>query len=188
MIRPASEKDAASSLKIYAQYINTAITFEYTLPTEQEFARRIAEIHAEYPYLVCEEAGRLIGYAYAHRQKERAAYQWNVELSIYLDRCATSKGVGHRLYAALIELLSVQGIKTVYGNVTLPNLKSERLHETFGFRRLGIYRHAGYKCGAWHDVVCFEKALSPYRPDPKPVIPMDEIPEETKQEIFAKYG
>lgn len=187
-IRFASVEDAASLLRIYAQYINTAITFEYALPTEQEFARRIAEICADYPYLICEEEGRPIGYAYAHRQMERAAYQWNVELSIYLDRTATSNGIGQRLYAALIELLRLQGIKTVYGGVTLPNIRSERLHEKLGFHRLGTYHHTGYKCGAWHDVVWFEKAIAPYQPEPQPIIPMNEIPEETKKDILAKYA
>lgn len=119
---------------------------------------------------------------------ERAAYQWNVELSIYLDRTATSKGIGQRLYAALIELLRLQGIKTVYGGVTLPNIRSERLHEKLGFHRLGTYHHTGYKCGAWHDVVWFEKAIAPYQPEPQPIIPMNEIPEETKKDILAKYA
>ena len=110
--------------KIYSQYIDTPITFEYALPTEAEFTERVKKISSVYPYLVCEVNGRIIGYAYAYRQKERMAYQWNAELSIYLGRPYTSQGIGKRLYCALIELLEKQGVKNVYGGVTLPNVKS----------------------------------------------------------------
>ena len=86
-----------------------------------------------------------MGYAYAHRQAERAAYQWNAELSVYLDRSCTSRGLGRRLYGALIDILRLQGIRTVYGCVTVPNEKSEWLHQSLCFRRLGTYRITGYK-------------------------------------------
>ena len=96
MIRFASADDSASLLKIYAQYIDTPVTFEYELPTEAEFAERIRRISAEYPYLVWEESGVPRGYAYAHRHRERAAYQWNAELSVYVDSSFTSGGIGKR--------------------------------------------------------------------------------------------
>ena len=119
-IRFAAEADAPALLAIYAQYIETGITFEYQLPTREEFARRIRDFGGTYPYLVCEENGCIVGYAYAHRQAERAAYQWNAELSVYLDRSCTSRGLGRRLYGALIDILRLQGIRTVYGCVTVP--------------------------------------------------------------------
>lgn len=128
---------------IYAQYIETTITFEYTLPTEQAFSERIASISSVYPYLVCEEGGRAVGYAYAHRQMEREAYQWNAELSIYLDPSVTSKGLGRKLYGVLMEVLKLQNIKTVYGVVTQPNLKSEKLHLSMGFTRAGFFPEHG---------------------------------------------
>lgn len=93
-IRFAAEADAPALLAIYAQYIETGITFEYELPSREEFARRIREFGGTYPYLIWEEDGRIVGYAYAHRQAERAAYQWNAELSVYLDRAHTGTGLG----------------------------------------------------------------------------------------------
>lgn len=177
-IRFAAPADSRALLKIYAQYINTPVTFECTLPTEPEFRARIAEIQTVYPYLVCHEGGRIIGYAYAHRQMARAAYQWNAELSVYLDEGYTSRGLGRALYGSLIEILKMQGIKTVYAGVTVPNQKSEGLHAALGFRRLGVYRNTGYKCGAWHDVAWFEKQIAPYNTEPSPVLPVHRLPRE----------
>ena len=128
IIRLANIEDSKALLNIYSQYIDTAITFECVLPTEKQFKERIAGIIKDYPYLVCEENGEILGYAYAHRQMEREAYQWNAELSIYLDKNFTSKGVGKKLYYILIDILKLQGIKNVYGGVTVPNEKSKNLH------------------------------------------------------------
>ena len=137
-IRFASPADGASLLGIYAQYIHTPVTFACSLPDKREFARRIADITRVYPYLVCEgEEGRIAGYAYARRHMEREAYRWNAELSVYLDAAFTARGLGKKLYRVLLEILRLQGVRTVYGGVTLPNLPSEKLHESLGFRRLG---------------------------------------------------
>lgn len=186
-IRFATPADSAALLRIYAQYIDTPVTFEYKLPSEQEFARRIETITAEYPYLVCAENGELIAYAYAHRLWERAAYQWNAELSIYLCRTHTSRGIGKRLYHILAEMLRLCGIRTVYGIVTLPNEKSERLHLSLGFHRCATYRNAGYKCGRWHDVAWFEKEIAPHSETaaPSPVLPLSAIPTETLDAILG---
>lgn len=175
-IRCAEERDSAALLEIYGQYIHTPVTFEYELPTEAEFARRIRDIAAVYPYLVCEEDGRAVGYAYAHRQAERAAYQWNAELSVYLDGAHTGQGLGRRLYGALIDLLRLQGIRTVYALVTVPNERSERLHAAMGFRRMGTQRSAGYKNGAWRDVTWFERSIAPYGAAPAPLLPVGKVP------------
>ena len=186
-IRFAAEADAPALLAIYAQYIETGITFEYELPSREEFARRIREFGGTYPYLIWEEDGRIVGYAYAHRQAERAAYQWNAELSVYLDRSCTSRGLGRRLYGALIDILRLQGIHTVYGCVTVPNEKSEGLHQALGFRRLGTYRSTGYKCGAWRDVAWFEKPIAPYDENPEPIRPVGDIPAEALAAILKRY-
>ncbi len=183
-IRFAAAKDSSSLLKIYESYIETPITFEYTLPTVEEFEKRILSIAQEYPYLVCEEDGNIIGYAYAHRAMERAAYQWNAELSVYLDPSATSQGLGKKLYTILIDILRIQGIKTVYGVVTVPNEKSEKLHASMGFRRLAVYSAAGYKCGKWHDVVWFEKEIAPHEASPDPIRPISSIAKETLEEMI----
>ncbi|CAK7040987.1 MAG: Phosphinothricin N-acetyltransferase [Desulfovibrio sp.] len=171
-IRFVTPADVPALRTIYARYIDTPITFEYTLPSETEFAARIAAISGEYPYLVCEEHGVILGYAYAHRHMERAAYQWGAELSVYLDTNATSKGLGKKLYAILIEILALQNVKTVYGGVTMPNAKSEALHASLGFHVLGTYRNAGYKNGQWLDVAWFEKEIGPYDANPPPFIPL----------------
>ena len=184
IIRLATVNDSTELLKIYAQYIDTPITFECSIPTENEFEKRIANITEEYPYLVCEEEGKIFGYAYAHRHMEREAYQWNAELSIYIDSNFTSKGVGKILYLTLMELLKLQGIKTVYGCVTVPNEKSEKLHTTLGFKQIGTYHNTGYKCNKWHDVSWFEKAIAPYDENPKDFVPISKISEDKIRAII----
>ncbi|RHJ94938.1 GNAT family N-acetyltransferase [Parabacteroides bouchesdurhonensis] len=188
-IRFATVADSVSLLNIYAQYIDTPITFECSLPSEQEFAERIRSISNEYPYLVCEENGEIIGYAYAHRLKEREAYQWDAELSVYLDKRYTSKGLGRKLYCILMEILKLQRVKTVYGLVTIPNVKSEKLHLSLGFKCAGTYHNTGYKSGAWHDVSWFEKEIAPYQPGPAPLLSIQEIPKEKLEGILrnAEY-
>ncbi len=187
-LRFASAADSAALLDVYAQYIDTTITFEYTLPTLAAFTRRMETFSACYPYLVCEYEGRVVGYAYAHRHMERAAYQWNAETSVYLDRAFRAKGLGKRLYSALLSLLRLQGVKTVCSGVTLPNDASEGLHAHMGFSRLGVYHHAGYKCGAWHDVAWYEKALGPYDPSPAPILPVGALSAEAVRAILEDAG
>lgn len=182
-IRLAKLMDCQKILSIYRQYIDTPITFEETLPSFSEFFERMDGIVQAYPYLVCEEEGALAGYAYAHRAQQRAAYQWNAELSIYLDRAHTGRGYGRALYGALIDLLPLQGVRTAYGVVTMPNAASERLHLSLGFQKLAVYRAAGYKCGAWRDVAWFEKKLLPHDTAPEPLIPFPEVMETRECEV-----
>lgn len=113
--RLAMPEDAPALLQIYSEYIHSTITFEYTLPTTEEFAERIRTIAGFYPYIVAEEDGRCMGYAYAHRHMERAAYQWNAELSVYLAKSAVGCGLGGGLYSRLMTLLKAQGVLSVFG-------------------------------------------------------------------------
>ncbi len=186
-LRFAKEGDNAELLKIYAQYINTGITFECVLPTKEEFAQRIADITENYPYLVCREAGRTVGYAYAHRQMEREAYQWNAELSIYLDGSAVSRGIGKKLYGALTDILRLQGVKTVYSVVTLPNEKSEKLNYAMGARLIGVCRNTGYKDGKWRDVGWFENQIAPYEEAPAPIRSIRTLPQAELEAVLKKY-
>lgn len=126
----------------------------------------------------------MVGYACAHRQMAREAYQWNAELSVYLDGAHVARGIGKKLYCVLIEILKLQGVKTVYGGVTLPNGKSEGLHAALGFSRVGTYHNTGYKCGAWRDVVWFEKQIAPYAEVPKPIIPIGDVPKEKLEALL----
>ncbi len=174
-VRFASEADGPALRAIYGQYIDTSITFEYALPTVKEFTGRIRDIQRVYPYLVLEKDGRPLGYAYAHRARERKAYDWIAELSIYLDRSAAGHGLGRRLYALLIDLLTMQGLKTAMGCVTVPNAASEALHAALGFDRIGVSPCAGYKDGAWHDVAWFEKPLASYDASPAPLLPLRDV-------------
>lgn len=175
MIRTAVPADAEALLSVYAQYIDTPITFEYELPTVAEFRRRILATLEGYPYLVWEEDGLLLGYAYAHLYREREAYCWGAELSVYVDKNTHSRGVGKALYAELIRLLTAQGVKTAYGCVTLPNEKSAALHRSLGFTEAGVLHNAGYKNGKWRDVIWYEKQLAPYEDEPVPPRPFTEI-------------
>lgn len=186
-IRFATADDSTDLLRIYNQYIDTTITFEYVLPTEEEFAKRISDVSKNYPYLICEENGEVVGYAYAHRHMVREAYQWNAELTIYLDKSYRSKGLGKKMYNILIEILKLQGIKTVYSSVTVSNEKSKKLHESLGFSSIGIYQNAGYKCGKWNDVQWFEKSIGSYDLEPVPFISISKISKEKIDSIIKEY-
>ena len=147
-------RDAARILAVYRPYIEqTAITFEYDVPGEAEFERRVADIAAHFPYLLLEVDGELAGYAYAHRQAERAAFGWNAELTIYLAEGWQGKGVGRPLYALLMRLLEMQGYVNFYGVITGSNAGSIALHERMGFEKIGLHERTGWKFNQWHDTV-----------------------------------
>jgi len=166
--RFVKESDAKDILAIYEPYVKeTAITYECEMPSLEEFKKRISDISADYPYIVCVFDEKIVGYAYAHRQMERDAYQWNAELSVYIDNKYFRHGIGRKLYCILIEMLVLQNVKNVYGGVTSPNANSEGLHESMGFVKLGTYHSTGYKCGAWHDVSWFEKQIGDYSDKPE---------------------
>ena len=186
-IRFAEEKDAAGLLAVYAQYIDTSITFETELPSPAAFAQRIRDIQQVYPYLVLTDGGRIVGYAYAHRIRERAAYDWCAELSVYLDRAYTGRSYGRKLYALLMDLLQLQNVKTAVGCVTVPNAASEALHASMGFARVGLSPNSGYKDGAWHDVAWFEKVLGDYDVPPAPLLALGDADPIAVAEIMAGY-
>ena len=174
-LRFAKPEDAEALLRIYGEYIDTSITFEYALPGTEEFAARIADISAVYPYLALFDGTRAAAYAYAHRAQERAAYGWNAELSIYIAGAYAGRGIGRALYETLMELLRRQGVKTVYGVVTSPNVPSEALHKALGFHQAAHFRDAGWKNGEWHDVTWFERELAPHDGAPTTLRPICEV-------------
>ncbi|MCK9557698.1 MAG: N-acetyltransferase family protein [Candidatus Cloacimonetes bacterium] len=186
-LRIANENDAEALLAIYSQYTDTAITFEYGKPSLEAFTERIKDISAFYPYIVCESDGVVIGYAYAHRQRERAAYRWNAESTVYIDNRYTGKGIGRRLYSALIEILTLMNIKNIYAYITVPNEKSEGLHYSMGFLKAGLYKNTGYKDGRWLDVLCLVKNIGIYGKDPAEVKPINEIPASSVRQVLDKY-
>ena len=186
-IREAVPGDAPALLDIYAPYIrDTVITFEYDVPMAEKFAARIEETAAAHPYLVCERDGQIIGYAYAHRIRERAAYDWAAELSIYLAPEAQGQGVGTALYRCLIDLLEQQRLRILYGCVTLPNEKSQKLHEKLGFSLVGVWHGSGWKFDGWHDVGWFEKRLGGDGPA-QPVAAFPQLDGQKIKECLHRY-
>lgn len=188
-IRPAVAADAAALLEIYAPYVmETTVTFEYEVPGTETFAGRIEAIAAEYPYLVCEIDGRIAAYAYGHRHMERAAYQWNAELSVYVDQGQFRRGIGRALYQAVMEILKLQNIQTVYGIVTSPNENSERLHAAMGFTKRALFPQMGYKFGRWLDVAWFEKNLGGHGEEMEPFKAIGLVDPENLTRIMEKYA
>lgn len=184
-IRLATVKDADAILAIYAPYIATPVTFEETVPSTQAFRERVANVLAFYPFLVAELDGEIAGYAYAHPLRERQAYQWNAELSIYLKPDVQGHGLGTKLYSTLIELLRVMGIKAVYGVVTAPNIPSRHLHLNLGFERLMDQKNAGYTCGKWHDMRWFVKYIGEFNDAPTPPVAFPDLQTREPQTVTA---
>lgn len=152
-IRPITPADHQAVLDIYAPYIRQSpISFEYEVPSLNEFSRRIGEVTTVYPWLVAEVNGRLVGYAYAGRHRSRQAYDWSAEASVYLDPEFQRRGIAQRLYQTLFGILRLQGVVNLYAGITIPNRASESFHASMGFTDVGVYRNVGYKAGSWHDV------------------------------------
>ena len=171
-IRAAEARDAATIAAVYAIYVrDTTVSFETEPPAPEEMGRRLAAIGARYPWLVAEQGGRVLGYAYAGEHRSRAAYRWDVDVAVYLAADAHRRGVGRRLYLALFEVLRRLGHVNAYAGIALPNDASVGLHETLGFAPVGIYRQVGYKHGAWHDVGWWALALRPPPSNPAEPIP-----------------
>ncbi|MGQ7461014.1 GNAT family N-acetyltransferase [Streptococcus suis] len=159
-IRSVQIEDAADLVAIYAPYVeNTAITFETEIPTVADFASRIEKTLKQFPYLVAVEEGQILGYAYASTYKDRAAYDWTVELSVYVSRKVRGKGIGSLLYAALEEELTARGFKNFLACIALPNPASLALHEKRGYEQVAHFKKVGYKFDTWHDIVWLQKSL-----------------------------
>ena len=177
-IRPALPDDAAAVAAIYAPIVrDTPISFEIDPPDAQEMRRRIEATASHTPWLVCTDGDAVAGYAYATRHRERAAYRWSVEVSVYLHESARGRGIGAAVYEALLRILRIQGFHRAFAGITLPNPASVRLHESADFTPLGVYRSVGFKCGAWHDVGWWERGLAEPAQPPEEPIPFAEIAE-----------
>jgi len=162
-IRPADPtRDAAAIAAIYAPFaLHTAVTFDEAPPSPEQFAARIAELEATHAYLVAEDDRGVAGYAYGGPHRERPAYRWSTEVSVYIDERARRRGVGRALYGVLLPRLAERNFCQALAGVTLPNDASVALHEACGFTPVGIYRGIGWKAGAWRDVGWWQKRLRP---------------------------
>lgn len=175
-IRMATVADVPQILKIYSPYVeNTAISFEYAVPTLEEFTARFLKITAKFPWLVWEEDGEILGYAYGSLPFERAAYQWNASASIYLRKDACGKGIGKQLYAALEEILKRQGYKKVYAVITTANEASVAFHQAVGYRHTATMPNCGYKHGQWYGTIWMEKELNPWDNPPQSPLSVSQV-------------
>jgi L-amino acid N-acyltransferase YncA len=172
----ADEADARAIASIYAPFCDgSVVSFETVAPTPQEMAGRVRAITTEWPWLVLETDGAVVGYAYAGRHRERAAYRWAVDTAVYMADGYRGRGGGRTLYRTLFALLRLQGYFKACAGVTLPNDASVGLHEALGFVLVGVYRGIGYKRGAWHDVAWYEAQVQPEVPEPPDPRPVSEL-------------
>lgn len=175
-IRMAEPSDARGVAEIYAPIVAaTPTSFEIEPPSEQEMAARIEAVLAFAPWLVCVEGGCVAGYVYAARHRERPAYRWCVDVSVYVREGLRRSGVGRALYGALFALLRLQGFYAAHAGITLPNEASVRLHESLGFRPIGVYPRVGFKHGAWHDVGWWQLPLRERTGEPGRVATVEEL-------------
>lgn len=176
IIRTATESDAKELLSIYAPYVeNTAITFEYEVPSCEEFKERIRKTLENHPYLAAIEGNEILGYAYASPFKNRAAYNWSAETSIYLKESARGRGIGRALYTALEEILRKQNIINLNACIVYPHPQSEAFHERMGYQRVAHFTKCGYKLGQWHDMIWMEKMIAEHPDSPDAVIPFSAL-------------
>ncbi|WP_366919411.1 arsinothricin resistance N-acetyltransferase ArsN1 family B [Hydrocarboniphaga sp.] len=177
----ASPGDAAAIHAIYAPLVaSTGISFETRAPSIEEMQKRIATTLAHYPWLVAiDDRDQLLGYAYAGAHRAREAYQWSVDVSVYVAAGAHRLGTGRRLYRALFGILRVQGFVNAYAGIALPNQASIALHEALGFKPIGVYRNVGFKLGAWRDVGWYQLALGSLPAQPSPILAFSSLSYET---------
>jgi len=176
MIRIATTDDAESILKIYAPYIeNTSYTFETEVPTIASFKERISSYLQNWPWLICEIDGRIAGYAYGSKHRERVAYQWSIESSVYVHDDYQRRSVARALYVSLINILKLQGFRNLYAVINLPNDKSVSFHEKLGFEYFATYKNVGYKLGRWKNVGWWQLQLNAYSMEPEPPVKFSEI-------------
>lgn len=175
-IRIASPHDGHDIAEIYAPIVeHTHISFELVPPTAEEMARRITAALKSHVCLVAEEAGRVNGYVYAGAHRDRAAYGWSTDTTIYIRDGSRGKGLGRSLYAALLRILAAQNYRRAFAGIALPNAGSVGLHEAVGFRHIGTYPEAGFKFGRWHDVGWWSFQLDDRDGPPAPPVPLEEL-------------
>jgi len=162
-------RDAASLAAVYHDFVSdTAISFEYHPPSAGELGARIERVSRTHPWLVAEDGGEVVGFAYGSPHRERAAYRWAADVSVYIDPRHHRRGFGRALYGALFDLLRDQRLLIACAGIALPNDGSVALHESFGFVPIGVYRQIGYKAGSWRDVGWWQLELARPTGDPPP--------------------
>lgn len=185
-LRMATAADAAGILAIYAPYIeNTSFTFETEVPSVAAFSERISTYLLNWPWLVVEENGIIAGYAYAARHRERVAYQWSVECSVYVHDDYQRRGVARAAYTALFDILKRQGFRNVYAVINLPNDKSVAMHESMGFTYFATYEQVGYKLGKWKNVGWWRLILNEFTDEPSAPVSFPAIEKDFLQAVLS---
>lgn len=188
-IRLAAPTDADQIAAIYSpEVLGTAISFEVEPPSPEEMRKRVEHTLESLPWLVCEGEDRVLGYAYASPHRSRAAYQWSVDTAIYIHPAQRRRGIGRGLYTALLGILPLQGYFNACAGITLPNPASVRLHEAEGFEPVGVYRHIGYKLGAWHDVGWWQCSLRTPGATPAEPLPLSAVQTERAWQLKLAEG
>ncbi len=188
-IRLATPDDAAGILAIYAPYIeNTSFTFETETPSKEAFAERIKNYLQNWPWLVCEINGMIAGYAYATRYRERTAYQWCTESSVYIHDDFQRTGIARALYTALFEILKIQGFRNVYAVINLPNDQSVAFHESCGFHYFATYEKVGYKLGKWKNVGWWRSILNEFGDEPAAPLHFSSMNKDFLDELFTRVS
>lgn len=188
ILRIAHRDDAEDVLKIYAPFIReTSLTFEIEIPSVTDFSNRITSYLKDWPWIIAESDGEIAGYAYASKYRERKGYQWSVECSIYLAEQFMSSGIATRLYAALFDILKLQGYRNVYAVINLPNDRSVRFHEKMGFKWFATYEKVGYKLGKWKDVGWWVLIVNDYDLEPSSPIPFSKLTDDSVGEILKRH-
>ena len=191
-VRAATPQDAEQLLKIYTPFVISAdcslsnVSFELEAPSVEEFRQRIVDISSKYPYLVGEKDGQILGYVYCHPYRERLAYQWSVEVTIYLAPAGQGKGLGRVLYEAMESILRLQGITMLYSCITLGNEHSIKMHEALGYRLIGTFSKSGCKNGQWLDTVWLEKQLQPCPKQPDNIKSWRELDPDAVAAVLTK--
>ena len=174
LVDPAA--DAPALQAIYAPYVtDTVISFEVEVPSVDTMRERILKTLDMHPWLVYEQDGAVLGYAYAGKHRDRSAYQWSTDVSVYVRGDQHRKGIGRALYSELFDLLRRQGFCNAFAGITLPNAASVGVHSAMGFTMIGVYPKVGYKFGQWHDTGWMGLRLQPDDHEPKPLIPIRDL-------------
>jgi phosphinothricin acetyltransferase len=186
-IRLAKTSDANEIRDIYSPSIlSAAISFETEIPSIEEMQKRIENCLQKYPWIVCEVNRNIAGYVYASKHRDREAYQWSCECSVYVQNDFKGKGIGTELYQLLFQILKLQGFRNVYAGITLPNTASVNLHEKCGFIHFANYENIGYKFGNWHTVGWWKLQINNYDLQPPPPLKIYELNPEMLSELFQQ--
>jgi L-amino acid N-acyltransferase YncA len=190
-LRVARKEDAESILSIYTPFLeDTNTTFDYEVEEASAFTQRIENLLVEFPWLIVEVDGKAVGYAYAKKHRERTAYQWSAESTVYVQEEYQGNGLARAVYEALLEILTEQKYVNIYSGIAQPNESSTMFHVKMGYTPVGVYKKVGYKNGQWYDVVWLHRTLIKHPENPEPIIKFSDpvIQAKVGQILASKQG